>query len=128
MRKCREWISLHSLVFHFLILFPFPHFLSISSSFSYSLSIFSQPGCHNLCNPEHIIAQVTLVKLNLTLGSFVPLAMFYYRAIFWLVRSPQVISLVAVKSLKKTKFSKLSKFIEQSIFNSNNFLKYSFSD
>ena len=33
MRKWIEWIS------------PFPHSLSISSSFSHSLSIFSQPGC-----------------------------------------------------------------------------------
>ena len=40
MRKCREWISLH-----FLMISPFPHYLSISSSFSHSLSIFSQPGC-----------------------------------------------------------------------------------
>ena len=30
---------------HFLILSPFPHSLSISSSFSHYLSIFSQPGC-----------------------------------------------------------------------------------
>ena len=36
MRKCREWISLH-----FLLL----------SSFSHSLSTFSQPGCRNLYNP-----------------------------------------------------------------------------
>ena len=31
----------------------FPHSLSISSSFSHYLSIFSQPGCRNLCNPVH---------------------------------------------------------------------------
>ena len=46
MKKCREWISLH-----FLILSPFPHFLSISSLslhflfISHSRSIFSHPGC-----------------------------------------------------------------------------------
>ena len=39
-RKCRERISLH-----FLILSIFPHSLTISSSFSHSLSIISQPGC-----------------------------------------------------------------------------------
>ena len=42
MRKSWEWIS-----FHFLILSLFPHSLSISSSFSHSLSIFSQPGCQD---------------------------------------------------------------------------------
>ena len=47
MRKCREWISLH-----FLISSPILHSLSTSSSFSHSLSIFLQPGCHNLCNPD----------------------------------------------------------------------------
>ena len=40
MRKCREWISLH-----FLLLSPFPHSLTISSSFSHYLSILLQPGC-----------------------------------------------------------------------------------
>ena len=42
MRKCRKWISLD-----FLILSPFPHSLSISSSFSHSPSIFLQPGCQD---------------------------------------------------------------------------------
>ena len=36
---------------------PFPHSLSISSLFSPSLSIFSKPGSHNLCNPAWLLVK-----------------------------------------------------------------------
>ena len=48
-----ESFSISSLYLHFLSISSFSlHFLSISSPFSLSLSIFSQPGCHKLCNPD----------------------------------------------------------------------------
>ena len=51
--------KISSFSLHFLILYPFTHFLSIFTSFSHSLSIFSQPGCHTLCNNSDFFMRTT---------------------------------------------------------------------
>ena len=59
MRKCREWVS-----FHFLIFSPFPPSLSISSSFSHSLSIFSKPGCQAATSCSTLLHRKKILKVS----------------------------------------------------------------
>ena len=44
---------------------PFPHFLSISSSYPHSLSISSQPGCKAATIRAALVVAITLSKMML---------------------------------------------------------------
>ena len=60
MRKCRESISLHFLIFspfppHFLILSPFPLRFLFISSFSLHFLAARLQGCNDLCSPGVVL-------------------------------------------------------------------------